>query len=343
MDRGIFESPAEAGWFMPAEWRPHTRCWMAWPTHKDWKDLLEPARKQVAAVAQAIAEFEPVRMISPAASSKAAAKACGGKVEVVALPIDDCWARDTCPTFLVNDKGECAGTAWRFNGWGEKYRPYADDVRLARRILGELQLLTFEAPLVVEGGNLCADGEGTLLTSETAILDPKRNPGMKRDEAEKFLRDYLGVKKVIWLPGNEAEAVTRGHVDGMACFCRPGVAIAEVTEDKEDPEYGALLECRKTLCGYTDARGREIDVLTLTRPRLPASVADDEFCSSYVNFYIANGAIIMPAFGERRADEAARKVVAEAFQDHRVVQLRIDDIAAGGGGIHCITQQQPAV
>src|SRR5262249_50389389 len=158
---------------------------------------------------------------SPASAAEAA-QACGGQVEVIAMPIDDCWTRDTGPTFLVNDKGRCAGISWRFNGWGEQY-PYTEDALLARRLLGELKLRAFAGPLVIEGGNLCADGEGSLLTSETAILDPKRNPGLQRNEAEKRLCAYLGLKKVIWLPGNKADRVTGGHIDGIACFCRPGV------------------------------------------------------------------------------------------------------------------------
>jgi agmatine deiminase len=135
--------------------------------------------------------------------------------------------------------------------------------------------------------------------------------------------------------------VTDGHVDGIACFCRPGVAIVEMIEDKNNPEYEALAECRQVLAEATDARGRKIKLLTLTRPhRVPSRSKD--FCSSYLNFYIANGGIIMPKFGDDRADEEARQVVAEAFPDRRVVQLRIDTIAKGGGGIHCITQQQPS-
>jgi agmatine deiminase len=342
MDRLAFDAAADAGWFMPAEWWPHARCWMAWPTREElWDDLLEPAKREVAAVARAIAKFEPVCMIASPASADEAAQACGSKIEVVALPINDCWARDTGPTFLVNSDGGCVGTTWGFNGWGEKYRPYTEDSLLARRLLAELKQLAFAGPLVIEGGNLCADGEGTLLTCETAILNPNRNPGLQRDEAERRLRAYLGIEKVIWLPGNPADTVTDGHVDGIACFCRPGAAIAEMIEDRSSPEYEALTECRERLCHETDARGRRIEVLTLTRPRRVPS-RSKEFCSSYVNFYIANGAIIMPKFGDNRADEAAGQLIAEAFPGRQVVQLRIDAIAEGGGGIHCITQQEPS-
>jgi len=339
MHSRTFAAPADAGWFMPAEWWPHTRCWMAWPT-RIWGSWLKSAKEDVATVAKAITEFdELVSLIASPDSAAEAAQACGGKVEVIAMPIDDCWTRDTGPTFLVNNKGGCAGISWGFNGWGERYKPYTEDALLARRLLGELKLLGFAGPLVIEGGNLCSDGEGTLLTSETAILDPKRNPGLTRDEAEKRLRAYLGVKKVIWLPGNPEDTVTRGHVDGIACFCQPGLVIAEITGDKNHLEYEALKKCREALEGERDAQGRELEVLTLTRPRVRRPTKD--FCSSYVNFYIANRGIVMPKFGDDRADEAARKVVEDAFRC-KVVQLGIDTIAKGGGGIHCITQQQPS-
>src|SRR5579884_2689384 len=188
MHSRTFAAPADAGWFMPAEWWPHTRCWMAWPT-RIWGSWLKSAKEDVATVAKAITEFdELVSLIASPDSAAEAAQACGGKVEVIAMPIDDCWTRDTGPTFLVNNKGGCAGISWGFNGWGERYKPYTEDALLARRLLGELKLLGFAGPLVIEGGNLCSDGEGTLLTSETAILDPKRNPGLTRDEAEKRLR-----------------------------------------------------------------------------------------------------------------------------------------------------------
>jgi agmatine deiminase len=345
MHTRTFAVPADAGWFMPAEWWPHSRCWMAWPSRKDiWGSCLAQMKKDVAAVAQAITAFEPVSLIAPLASDPEAKQACGGNVEVIASPIGDCWTRDTGPTFLVNDKVGCAGIAWGFNGWGEKYEQpnqYKDDALLARRLLGELKLLAFAGPLVLEGGNLCVDGEGTLLTSETALLNPNRNPYLQRGEVEERLRAYLGVEKVIWLPGNPADCWTDGHLDGIACFCRPGVVIVEMIEDKNDPEYKALEGCRKKLAEETDARGRKLKVLTLMRPREIPSDSED-FCSSYLNFYIANGGIVMPKFGDAKADEAAQKVVAEAFPDRRVVQLRIDTIAKGGGGIHCITQQQPS-
>jgi agmatine deiminase len=328
---------------MPAEWWPHTRCWMAWPTQNEPRrpGLLEDVRKEVAAVARAIAEFEPVWMIATSDSAEEAARLCGDSVTIVPLPIDDSWARDTCPTFLVNEKGECAGVAWIFNGWGQKFRRYPKDLRPALPVLEKLNLPAFTPPLVLEGGNLCVDGEGTLLISKTAILNRNRNLGLQCGEAEDLLRVYLGVDKVIWLPGNPDDTLTDGHVDGIACFYRPGVVIAEIIENKNDSGYKALDKCRQKLTNATDARGRKLDVHTLTRPRERPSRSKD-FCSSYLNFYIANGGIIMPKFGDERADEAAHQVVVEAFPDRRVVQLPIDALAEDGGGIHCITQQQPS-
>ncbi len=338
-----FRAPPEDGWLMPAEWWPHTRCWTAWPTQNEPRrpGLLEAVRKEVATVARAIAEFEPVWMIASPDSAEEAARLCGKSITIIPLAIDDSWARDTCPTFLINEKGESAGIAWLFNGWGQQFRRYPKDLRPALPVLTQLNLPAFTPPLVLEGGNVCVDGEGTLLISKTAILSRNRNPGLKRDEAEELLRAYLGVEKVIWLPGNPAEWLTDGHVDGIACFCRPGVVIVETVEDKDDPEYKALDECLQKLTDATDARGRSLEVHTLRRPRdIPS--ASEEFCSSYLNFYTANGGIIMPKFGDKRADEAAYQVVVEAFPNHRVVQLPINAIALDGGGIHCITQQQPS-
>jgi agmatine deiminase len=343
MNPRLSDAPADAGWFMPAEWWPHTRCWMTWPTQDETRHYgpLKEVKKVVAAVARKIAEFESVSMIVSRYSAKQAAEACGDAIKIVSLAIDDSWSRDTCPTFLVNEKGQCAGIAWLFNGWGQKFYRYPKDFRPAEPVLERLKLPSFAAPLVLEGGNLCVDGEATLLISKTAILNRNRNPELSCAEAEKLLRAYLGVDKVVWLPGNAADWVTDGHVEAIACFCQPGVVIAEITEDKNDPEYEALFECRRVLEEATDARGQKLKVLTLMRPREIPSDSED-FCSSYLNFYIANGGIIMPQFGDERADEAARQVIVAAFPDRRVVQLPINAIAEAGGGIHCITQQQPS-
>ena len=225
---------------------------------------------------------------------------------------------------------------------GREYTSYADDAALDHRVLTHLGLQHFEAPLVCEGGAICVDGEGTLLTTETVILNRNRNPSVNREEAEAILCAFTGARKVIWLPGSTADYVTDGHIDGIAAFARPGVVIAELCDDPHDPEYAILQENLRALRLATDAKGRSLEILTNTRPpRNPAW--SDDFAASYVNFYVANGAVIMPRFGSRRSDAAARQTITRAFPDRQVISVRMDSLADGGGGIHCVTQQQPCV
>lgn len=269
-----------------------------------------------------------------------AATMCGPNVKVLPLLVNDLWIRDTGPTFLVNDRGHLAGTVWRFNSWGEKYSNDVDDATLAGRLTDYLGHRKFQAPLVNEGGAISVDGDGTLLTTESVLLNENRNPGLSRSEVEALLCQFTGARKIIWLPGSSADRITDGHVDGLAVFARERLVIAEISDDPEDPEYAILQENVRALQLATDAKGRSLSVGTITRPPYNPKWSED-FAASYVNFYIANGAVIMPAFGHRRSDAAAKSVLAEAFPQRQIVALRIDAIAQGGGGIHCVTQQQP--
>ena len=333
-------TPAAEGFRMPAEWQPHARCWMAWPCREElWGDRLDDAREAYAAVAQAIADFEPVTMVTNPSDVAAASLACGKTVDVVPMDIDDSWMRDVGPTFVVNDAGEVAGCDWHFNGWGHKYEFFSNDAKLAELVLQKLKYRRFDAPFVLEGGAIHVDGEGTVLTTETVVLNPNRNPGMDRPEAEQALKDWLGAETVIWLPAGYHYDETDGHVDNVACFARPGLVLAASCPDAGDPNYEILKANIEILRASTDAKGRQIEVMTIDQP---ARMEEDgkRLASSYVNFYIANGGIVMPSFEDKR-DNAARRVVVEAFPDHTVVQLPATDIVRGGGGIHCITQQQP--
>ncbi len=192
-----------------------------------------------------------------------------------------------------------------------------------------------------EGGAISVDGDGTLLTTESVLLNANRNPGISRNKIETLLCQFTGARKIIWLPGSFVERITDGHVDGLAVFAREGLVIAEVSDDREDPEYAILQENLRALQLATDAKGRSLTVRTITRPPYNPTWSGD-FAASYVNFYIANGAVIMPAFGNRRSDAAAKNILAEAFPKREIIAFRIDAIAEGGGGIHCVTQQQPA-
>ena len=338
-------TPLEAGYHMPAEWEPHARCWMAWPHREDlWEDLwggsLPQAQAAYARVARAIAGFEPVTMIAAPEAVAEAARQCGSAVDTLSLEIDDAWARDTGPAFLRSDDGSRAATAWHFNGWGGSHEPFEADARVAERLSAHLELPLYRSSLHLEGGAIHVDGEGTVITTDSCLLNPNRNPGLTRRDAERELRHALGASKIIWLPGELLEGdVTDGHIDGLACFARPGLLLLESRTDPSDPRAEVLRENRRALRGVTDARGRPIQIVEI-EDAWQAERPNREFCSSYINFYLPNGGVVMPRFGID-SDAAARAIVERAFPRRRVVQLEIGGIAMGGGGIHCITQQQP--
>ncbi len=334
-------TPVERGFHMPAEWAPHARCWMAWASRPEvWGARFDAICRAYGEVARAIRRFEPVTMIVPPGAEARAAKICGEGIDLLSLPIDDSWSRDSGPTFVVDAGGGVAGVSWRFNAWGGKYAPYDDDDRLAGRLLEYLGLPCFEAPLTLEGGAIHCDGAGTLLTTESCLLNPNRNPGLDKAEAERLLRAYLGVEKVIWLPGDPDEHETDGHIDGIACFARPGLAIIEMPSDPGASYAPIMRENRRALELARDAEGRAFDIVEI-RDAAGYEDADERFCRSYVNFYLANGGLIMPRYG-LPSDDAIAETFRRLFPGHEIAQVPIAEIAVGGGGIHCITQQQPA-
>jgi agmatine deiminase len=336
-------TPADDGFHMPAEWAPHARCWMGWPCRASlWGDDIEAARDAYAGVARAIAGFEPVTMLVNEAELAAARARCGDTVTCQAMPLDDSWLRDTGPTFVVDGRGGLAGVDWRFNAWGEKFQPYDQDALIAERVLAQVGAPRYAAPLVLEGGSIHVDGEGTLLTSEECLLNPNRNPGLDRVAIEALLRRYLRVEAVVWLGQGLDKDDTDGHVDNIACFVAPGVVMAVTCDDPADPNHAILQDNLARLRKAKDARGRSLEIVELPLPREPRHVDGQRLALSYVNYYIANGGIVMPTFGDAH-DALARDIVARAFPDRRVVQVPAGDILVGGGGIHCITQQQPRV
>lgn len=326
---------------MPAEWSEHERCWMAWPAREGMWDDPAATCRAYARVAHAIAAFEPVTMIVAPRCLSEARDFLGSDVELFEAPIDDSWARDSGPNFVIGSDGTLAGVCFTFNAWGGKYTPFADDARIAARILEHLAVPAISSPLVAEGGGLCVDGEGTLLTTDTCFPNANRNPEWSRDEIDAELKTRLGVEKVIWLPGDPLDDETDGHVDGVATFARPGAVIIESTDRADDPRKPYFDKLRATLEGETDARGRPLELLTLPEAP-PESAVGDRFCLSYVNFYFANGAIIAPSYGVD-LDAAVRERLEDIFPDRTVALVPVADIAVGGGGIHCITQQQPRV
>lgn len=341
LDCFVGQTPKERGYHMPPEWAPHKRCWMAWPYREDlWRDV-DATRRAFADVARAVRRFEPVAMVTHPDHVDSARSYCGPHIDLVEIEINDSWTRDSGPTFLVNGRGGLGGTAWRFNAWGNKHRPWFSDSRLGERILRHAGAAAYRSPLVFEGGALHVDGEGTVITTETVVFNDNRNPGISRDEAEQEICHALGAEKVVWLPGDPDEYETNGHVDGIACFVKPGVVLYETNPDPADPHSRILKENLAALRRATDARGRPFELVAIDEA-FDVDAEGDIFCRSCVNFYIANGGIVAPSYGAA-SDDRTRGLLVSLFPQREVVLVDISAIAPGGGGIHCITQQQPVV
>ncbi|MFC4330376.1 agmatine/peptidylarginine deiminase [Streptomyces andamanensis] len=328
---------------MGAEWESHTRTFMSWPALESvWGEDLPYVREDIARVARAIAAYEEVVLMARPSQQAAAQKACGSQVEVIPLEVDDLWARDIVPVF-VKDSGKVTGVDFNFNGWGNK-QVHRNDARVGRTLLQKYGIPRVQAPLVAEGGSFESDGEGTLLVTESSIVNKNRNPGRTRDQIEAELKRTLGLHKVIWLAGVRGEDITDAHVDSLVRFAAPGVVLL----DKAFPGMPADSwsrssdQARSVLSEATDARGRRFRIIDLPQPDLDKITGrGDNFVSSYANFYVANGAVFMPRFGDRAADDRARGILQEQYPDRDIVQVEIDTIASGGGGIHCSTHDQP--
>jgi agmatine deiminase len=320
---------------MPAEWAPHERTLMAWPTRRDlWGEELERARDEYAATADAVAAFEPVTMVCANAGEAAQARAAlTANVEVVELPIDDSWMRDCGPIFVVDGEGRRAGVHFGFNSWGEKFAPWDRDAAVGRLLVDRLGDRRYDAPFVLEGGSIAVDGEGVLLTTEECLLNPNRNPTMSREEIEQGLSDHLGVETIVWLgQGLVEDRDTDGHIDMIAALTRPGKVLLQ-TVDPDAPSHERMADNRARLV----AAG--IDVIDF--PLLASlEVAGEAVALSYLNFYLCNGGLIMPLAGVD-SDQEAQQRVAAAYPDREVVGVSGRVIAFGGGGPHCITQQVP--
>ena len=329
---------------MPAEWAEHELTLMAWPARLElWGDGLDEAKAEYAAVARTIAAFEPVLMVANEGGAQEVRDACGSGVEVIEVPIDDSWMRDSGPIFVTGPDGRRAGVDFRFNGWGEKFAPYARDDAMNEPLLAHLGIDRRPADLVLEGGSISVDGEGALIATEQCLLHPSRNPSLSRAEIEERLQETLGIETVIWIPhGLLEDHDTDGHVDNVAQFVAPGVVLAQTVDDPSDPNYEPLAENAERLKAARDARGRPLEVIELgVLPR--TTVRGEPGVVPYVNSYIANRVVVVPTCGDdpdRDADVLARLEAVYAGRELVGVPGRM--LAEGGGGVHCITQQVPA-
>ena len=331
------QTPAQAGFAMPAEWEPHSGCLMSWPTRRElWGDRLGLAKADYTTVARAIAAFEPLTMVCNPEDAADIRSRCGSAVEPLPVEIDDSWIRDNGPTFVRNGAGGIAAVNFEFNAWGERWHPHHNDNNVPRAVADSFGMRTFDAPLVMEGGAFFVDGEGTLITTEQCLLDPNRNPDLSRDQIEQAMRDYLGVTTVIWLPyGHSTDigpAGTDGHIDGVLQYVAPGHVLVEAPSDRSDPEFDRARENLAVLRSAKDASGRLLEFSILD----PGPSSD----LAYSNFYLPNGGVIVPIAGGPQ-DDPALETIAKLYPDREVVGVPGTTLAFGGGGPHCITQQIP--
>ncbi len=333
-------TPKSLGYRMPAEYAPHKRSWMMWPCRPEvWPDLAATKRDYVL-VAQAIAEFEPICMAVRPQDAAEARAMLGAGIEIFEVALNDSWARDAGPNFVIDGHGTKAASLFTFSAWGGKYAPFDKDAAFGAAVAARDGLRAFKSALLAEGGGVTVDGEGTIITTDTCFLNPNRNPDWSREQVTQELLETLGGEKVIWLPGNAEETETDGHVDGIAVFVAPGVVLIESADDPTDPWRHIKQANIDALRGQTDARGREIRMVTIPEAE-ESCIIGDKFCRSYVNCYFVNGGVIMPEYGTPN-DAIARAVLQDLFPTCRIRGVRIPNICLGGGGIHCITQQEPA-
>ncbi|SVA79784.1 uncharacterized protein METZ01_LOCUS132638 [marine metagenome] len=331
------KDPRDLGLFMPGEWEKHTCCWMAWPARVDLWPNIEATIKSYADVANAIAEFEPVNLLVLPSMLDDAKAYLSKNVEIIEMSIDDSWTRDSGPNFLINDSGLLAGSTWEFNAWGDKFRPYDQDALMGSRILDLVGADEYTSKMIAEGGGITVDGEGTVITTESCFPNKNRNPHLTKKEIESELCRTLGASKVIWIPGDPDETGTDGHIDGIAAFIEPGRILVEINPDSSDPHYLVGQNNVKALKNIKDAKGRTLEIDFIYEGDY--SVLEFDECRSYINSYLANGAVIVPGYNHER-DHLAVETYQKIYPDREVVQIQISDIAIGGGGIHCITQQQ---
>ena len=338
------EAASAPPWRMPDEGSPHRRTWMAWGAQAAiWgRRQLPDVREDLARIAGAIVRFEPVSMWVRAGEEAQARALLCPQVDLVVGALDDVWMRDTGPVFVQSPEGQRAAVGFNFNGWGGK-QAHAHDRSVAQRTAAQAGVAFRRSALTLEGGGIEVDGEGTAIITESCVLNDNRNPGLSKADVEAHLRRDLGLTSVIWLPGVRGRDVTDGHTDFYARFVRPGVVVAALDPDPQSFDHAVTQTHLRLLRQAKDAQGRALEVITLPAPqRLRAHWADEDFAAGYINFYVCNGAVIAPQFGDPKADAFAHGVLQRLYAPRVVVPVAIDAIAAGGGGIHCVTQQEPA-
>lgn len=359
----LHSTPREDGFYMPAEFAEHEGCIIIWPERADsWQYGAVAARKAFVEVATAIAKSEKVTVCVSEAQYDTAREMLPSHVRVIEMSSNDSWARDYAPTFVLDREKRIRGIDWYFNAWGGLvdglYFPWDKDNKMARKLCDLFEVDVYDArDFVLEGGSIHVDGEGTAMVTERCLLSEGRNPHLTKEEITEKLKAYLNVEKVIWLKYGIYQDETNEHIDNICCFTAPGEVMLAWTDNEEDPQYAMSKSCYDILSKETDAKGRKLKITKLPLPAPiymeeeacdglihmdgePTRTVGERLAASYINFYISNGAIVMPGFNDPM-DGVAKEIIAKAFPTREVIQVDAKDILIGGGNIHCITQQIP--
>lgn len=343
------KTPAALGFRMPAEWEPQTAVWLSWP-HKyaSWPGQFRPVPYAYAEIVKQISRFEEVRINCAAKLQPRAKRLCAAagadmsRVIFYNHPTNDAWCRDHGPIFVKNDRtGEVAITDWAYNAWGDKYPPYDLDNKIPPSIAQKLKLRRFENDMILEGGSIDVNGQGLLLTSEQCLLNKNRNPELSRAHIEQNLKDYLGVKQVLWVGDGIIGDDTDGHIDDITRFYKPDGFITCVETNKRDPNHKILEENLERLCAFRTPAGKRFDIVTLPMPK-PFAFEGQQVPASYANFLVINGAVLVPQFRQPKRDAEAREIIGGCFKGREVIGIDCYHLIWGLGTLHCISQQQPA-
>jgi len=337
-------------WRMPAETEPQARVWMAFPTANsyvaDSPDAARRARTACDLDLVLVAEFEPVTMVvDPAETEAARTYLDEDKVEIVEAPLDDSWMRDIGPTFVVDESGQLGAVDWVFNGWGnQSWATWDKDERIGSFVAERAGAKVEASPMVNEGGAIHVDGLGTVLVTESVQLDPWRNPGWTKADVEAELARTIGAEHVIWLPRglyrDSLRLGTRGHVDITVTIPSPGVLLVHVQDEPMHPDYAITREILDVVRDTRDVTGRPWEIIEVPAPRIVRD-SFDWVDYSYINHLVVNGGVIGCAFDDPN-DQQAKEILEAAYLGREVVMVPAKDVFSGGGGIHCITQQEPA-
>jgi agmatine deiminase len=343
--------PAQVGFFMPAEWHRHNATWLTWP--KDlvtWPERVPQVQEIFLRMISELTPYEKVNLlVDDEVTAASIRERCSPKtmqsLRFHQIQTVDSWIRDYGPNFLINHQAELACNDWVFNAWGNKYDELKQDDAIPAKLEDVLGIPRFEPGIVLEGGSIEVNGEGVVLTTEQCLLNPNRNPHLNRNNIERYLMDYLGVRKVLWLGEGIVGDDTDGHIDDIARFVAPNVVVCALEEDPQDANYKLLQENYKRLQLMTDANNRPFEIVTLPMPGVvggsSSSARDlERLPASYANFYIANSVVLAPIFVHRN-DERALEILQRLFPDRRVIGINCEPLVWGMGTIHCVTQQQP--